>query len=163
MFTAPNPIQSYALAFLLGSLTVSSLSDIRRLAAQVDFAEVWAGFTALMFLTDVYLGMTSQLAIAPFLLKWVLIVAAAGLTSTTHVLNISTMDVAALSALLSTLNPAYIILALFLTVFFNELLAPMLRKYGEAGAYPFLPTILAVNVFLLLILLTGGVEPYLGL
>ena len=34
-------LQTYGLVFLLGSLTVASLSDLRRLAAQKDFAEVW--------------------------------------------------------------------------------------------------------------------------
>jgi hypothetical protein len=163
IFPPANPIQNYALVFLLGSLTVSSLSDLRRLAAQADFAEIWGAFTAVMFAADVYTGLTGELNLLAFTLKWALILTAVVFTSTVHLLNISTMDVAALAALMSTLTPAYIILTLFLTVIVNELLHPILRNYGEAGAYPFLPTVLAVNLLLLLILLNGGIEPYLGI
>ena len=159
----PSPLQTQALIFLLGSLTVSSLSDLRRLAAQADFAEVWAAFTAAMFLTDVYTGATGQLNIYAFTLKWTLILLAAAFTSTTHLLNLSTMDTAALAALLSTLTPAYILTTLILTLIVNELLHPILRKYGEAGAYPFLPTILTVNLLIILLQAAGGLEPYLSL
>ena len=163
LFPPANPLQTHALIFLLGSLTVSSLSDIRRLAAQTDFAEVWAAFTAIMFLTDIALGVTSQLNPYAFTLKWALILITAAHTSSTHLFNISTMDVAALTALLSTLNPAYILTALLLTTIINELIHPILRKYGEAGAYPFLPTLLTANLIIILIITFGGIETPLGI
>jgi hypothetical protein len=163
LFTPPSPIQTHALIFLLGSLTVSSLSDLKRLAAQADFAEVWVAFTAVMLLTDIYMTTTSHLNPYAIILKWMLILLLTVTATSTHQINISTMDVAALTALLSTLNPAYIILTLILTLIANELLQPILRKYGEAGAYPFLPTILTVNLIILLITQTGGIEPYIGI
>jgi len=161
-FTTPNPIHAYGLVFLLGSLTVSSLSDLRRMAAQADFAEVWAAYAVFMFTVDVYLGMTAQLQLLPFILKWLLILIFAAAATGTHLMQISTMDTAAEIALLSTLNPAYIILALLLTLLVNELIKPILSKYGEGGAYPFLPTILAVNLLILITILAGGIETHLG-
>ena len=163
LFPPQNPLQNYALVFLAGSLTVSSLSDLKRMAAQADFAEVWAAFVAAMFLADLYSGLTGQTATAQFLAKWLLVAAYAVLVTATRFAAISTMDVAAEAALLSALGPAYILAALVLTFIVNELLQPVLRRYGEAGAYPFLPTVLAVNVIMLAVIGAGGFEPYLGL
>ncbi|MFH0862774.1 MAG: hypothetical protein V1875_07090 [Candidatus Altiarchaeota archaeon] len=161
LFPAQNPIQFHALVFLLGSLSVSSLSDLRRMAAQADFAEVWGAFTAFMFLTDIYLGLTAQLGIAPFVIKWALIALFVAVNSGSGIFSISTMDVTAVAALLATLNPTYIILTLPLMVLVNEFLKPLLSKYGEGGAYPFLPTVFAVNMLLLLVILAGGLEELL--
>jgi hypothetical protein len=160
LFPPANPLQTYSLVFLLGSLTVSSLSDLRRMAAQTDFAEVWAAYVAVMFLMDIYLGMTSQTPLASFVLKWALIAALAAATTGTRIVTISTMDVAAIAALLSTLTPAYILLAVVLLAVANEMMKPILRGYGEGGAYPFLPTIMAVNLLILLIVVGGGMEAY---
>jgi len=132
------------------------------MAAQTDFAEVWAAFCAFMFATDIYMGVTGELALTPFIIKWLMIVLFAAATTGTHVINISTMDVAALTALLSTLSPAYIIITLVLTLVVNELLRPILKNYGDAGAYPFLPTVLTVNFIVLLMIQAGGVETLLG-
>jgi hypothetical protein len=162
LFPAQSPIQIHALVFLLGSLAVSSLSDLRRMAAQADFAEVWGAFTVLMFGVDLYLGLASQLHIVPFVIKWALIALFVVVTSSAHMFSISTMDVAAIAALLATLNPVYIIMTFPLMFAVNELLKPLLAKYGEAGAYPFLPTVFAVNLILLLILLAGGIESLTG-
>jgi hypothetical protein len=157
----PNPLQIYSLIFLLGSLSVSSLSDIRRLAAQTDFAEVWGAFAVFMFFADVYLGMSAELGLLAFLLKWSLIAAFTLLTSGNR-LSICTMDIAAVIALLSALTPAYIIGALILALIVNEFLKPILKNYAQAGAYPFLPTVLIVNLLVLFIIVAGGIEPYIG-
>ena len=163
LFTTPNPLQTYALVFLLGSLTVSSLSDLKRMAAQADFAEVWAAYTAIMFISDAYLGATGQLNPITFTIKWAMILVAAAITTQTRIADISTMDTAAQTALLATLNPAYIILTITLTILTNELLKPILQKYGEAGAYPYLPTILTVNLLILIITQTNTLETATGL
>jgi len=155
-------VQTYSLVFLLGSLTVSSLSDLKRMAAQTDFAQVWAAFAVIMFAADSYFGLTGQMHLAAFLLKWALIAAFAVAASSAHLMSISTMDAAALIALLSCGGPAHIVVALTLTLLVNELLKPVLKGYGEAGAYPYLPTVLVVNVLILLIIMAGGLEPILA-
>jgi hypothetical protein len=162
LFPPQNPIQLHALVFLLGSLSVSSLSDLRRMAAQADFAEVWGAFTAVMFLTDIYLGLTAQLSIVPFIIKWALIGLFTAVASSSRALSISTMDITAIAALLATLGPAYILVTLPMMALVNELMKPFLAKYGEAGAYPFLPTVFTVNLILLLIFVLGGIETFLA-
>ncbi len=159
LFPEPNPLQAYCLVFLAGTLTVSSLSDLRRLAAQADFAEVWGAYAAAMFLADAYLGLSGQLGLLPFVMKWVLVAAATAASSKAG--NLSLMDSAALAALMSTLAPGYVILAALLTLIANELMKPLLASHGEGGAYPFLPTVLLVNAAMLAILASGGLEPYL--
>lgn len=163
LFAPTAEIHVYGLVFLLGSLTVAGLSDLRRMAAQTDFAEVWAAFTALMFLTDTYLGLSAQLPLTVFGVKWALIAVYAAAASTLHLFDISTMDVSAVTALLSLQNPASILLAVFLLFIVNELLQPILRRYGEAGAYPYLPTVWTANLLILLLTLTGGINTLLGI
>jgi hypothetical protein len=141
---------TYALVFLLGSLTVSSLSDLKRMAAQTDFAEVWMAYAAIMFTHDIYLGVTEQLNIIAFTLKWTLILAYIIITANLHHMGLSTMDIAAMGALLSTLGGAYIIGTIIGTAILNELLQPLLKKYGEMGAYPFLPTVWTINLIVII-------------
>jgi hypothetical protein len=157
-----NPAELYALVFLLGSLSVSSLSDLRRMAAQADFAEVWLAYIAAMFLVDLGWGIFTTPNTPLFILKWTLILVVAAALKTLRNLSISTMDQAALMALLSTLTPGYIILAVPLTLILNELMQPILKRYGHAGAYPFLPTVFMVNLLLIFVILTGGIEAYLA-
>jgi len=161
LFPPTPPLQDFALIFLLGSLSVSSLSDLKRMAAQTDFAQVWIAFTILMFSQDLYLGLTSQLPFTAFLTKWILLVLTVTAASSPTISQISSMDVAAQTALYSTLTPAYILLAIILTILFNEILKPILRSYGDAGAYPYLPTVFTVNLLILAITQLGGIEPYL--
>ncbi len=149
----PNsPIQYQALIFLLGSLTVASLSDIKRMAAQTDFTQVWAAFTAIMFLSDLISGITGATTLPPFILKWALIMVFTIIASSTRAINISLMDVAALTALISTLPPALILAALTTALIANALLHPLLQRHGQGGAYPFLPTILITNLLTLAII-----------
>ena len=75
-------------------------------------------------------------------------------------LSISAMDEAALIALYSTLTPGYIIAALPVTIIVNELLRPVLKNYGHAGAYPFLPVAFAVNLLAIFMVMSGGMESY---
>ncbi|MFH1403347.1 MAG: hypothetical protein ABIH11_03670 [Candidatus Altiarchaeota archaeon] len=156
--TGDPTIQLYGLIFLLGSLTVASLSDLRRLAAQKDFTEVWIFFTATMLLTDIYLLTTNQTDPLTATAKWTIIIAFASITTTTIHFNISTMDAAAVTALLSLLNPVEITLTLILLLITGELLQPLLKQYGEAGAYPFLPIAWTINILLLAYATTGGPE-----
>ncbi|MFH1789440.1 MAG: hypothetical protein ABH834_08675 [Candidatus Altiarchaeota archaeon] len=141
-------LQLYGLAFLIGSLTVASLSDIRRMAAQKDFAEVWAGFTVLFLLYDVY--HLDQLNPTMVAAKWMLIaffaVASAKLTTQWFVLSL--MDIAAVTAVMSLLTAKYVLIYYFIIIVAKEVLNPILKKFGDAGAYPFLPVVLTSTIII---------------
>ncbi len=150
-------LQLYGLIFLVGSLTVSSLSDIRRMAAQRDFAEVWVAFTLLFLLYDIY--HIDQLNPFNVVLKWLIIsvFVLASAKFLKHVFVISTMDIAAVCAVTSLLTAKYVLLYLFIVLVFKEILTPILRQFGDAGAYPFLPVVLLSTILIFAILSYGDV------
>ena len=152
LFQIPPPHMLYALIFMFGTLTVSSLSDLRRMAAQTDFAEVWWVFTGLMFLTDASLGVMGEMDLIIFTLKYAIIFIYLLIATSTRIMEISTMDASAQTALFSILNPGYIFIAILLSLMINELLKPLLKNYGENGAYPFLPTVWTVNLLLFILI-----------
>lgn len=148
----PGVLQLYGLVFLLGSFTVASLSDLRRMAAQKDFAEVWAMFTLLVFAYDLYMLNN----VSAFLMKWLLISLFTVIAiRMTNAFVISLMDVAAICAVISLLSPVQIIIYLVLLAVTKEILGPVLRKFGEGGSYPFLPIVWTTTAIMLGILVSG--------
>lgn len=151
-------IQLYGLIFLLGSFTVASLSDLRRMAAQKDFAEVWALFTMILFAYDLYV-LTN---IGLFLLKWSLIVLFLVIAiRMTNTQVISFMDVTAVCAVISLLGPAHIVIYFALLLVTKEILSPILRKFGEGGSYPFLPIVWTATVVILGLLILKVADSYI--
>ena len=65
--------QQLGLAFLLGSFSVATLSDLKYLAAQREFREVWLLFLLAVLLFDAYDLNGGRLAPAAFAVKWGLI------------------------------------------------------------------------------------------
>lgn len=148
-------LELYGLVFLLGSYTVSSLSDIRRMAAQRDFAEVWGVFTVAAFALEV-LG-ASEETLAAIMIKWGMIIGFILLNSgRSPLLKIALMDVLACTALFSMLPPAALAATAVAMIIINELLTPLLKSYGQGAAYPFLPVVWLTNL-LIIIAVLGGV------
>ena len=100
--------QIYGLFFLLGTFTVASLSDFKRLSAQQEFFEVWLGFVVIMFLYDTYTKNDPNI----LALKWILIAGFAVLSSRKigKIFSLAKADVAAISAAAALLNPFYIVI-----------------------------------------------------
>ncbi|MFH1722091.1 MAG: hypothetical protein ABH950_05750 [Candidatus Altiarchaeota archaeon] len=143
-------IQVYGIIFLLGSLTVASLSDLRRMAAQKDFAEVWIIFSALGLLYDLARIVYSEFGLLSFCLKWAVIAAIGYLAYSPRIsfMSLSFMDVAAIVAVNSMLNPALIVGFLVVLIISSEFMSPIMRSYGSMEAYPFLPIILFSTVII---------------
>jgi len=156
----PPQIQLYGLVFLLGSFSVASLSDLRRMAAQRDFAEVWVYFTGIVFLFDLYEFISTQSALVVF--KWALIVGFAYFAwrRQTPVFNLSLMDTAAVCAVASLLNPLHIGVYYVILFAFKEILTPVLSKFGEAGAYPFLPVVFVSTLAVTAVIVYDVLEGY---
>ena len=132
-------LQLYGLVFLLGSLTVAALSDLRRMAAQKDFAEVWGAVTLLSLAYDAHaFAEADALTLA---LKWVFILGFVFMTLKEHALNITPMDVAAVSAVSSLLTLETIVGFYATILLLRGLLNPVLAKFGEGDAKPFLPVV----------------------
>jgi hypothetical protein len=144
---AVTGMQFYGLVFLLGSFTVASLSDIKRMAAQKEFAEVWLVFTSLAFTYDFY-RLSGGVSIGVFALKWSMIPAFALLSWRYFgiMLSLSEMDITAACAAMSLLTPAYIILYYLLLVSMKFLAKPLLSHFGDGLSTPFLPVVLAATL-----------------
>jgi len=144
-------LQLYGLVFLLGSLAVAALSDLKRMAAQADFAEVWGVFTIASFAVDVYT--LSQSDPTTLVLKWGLIFVFFVVSLKDRGLNISLMDAAAVCAVASLLAPLEVAGFFVLVLVFKTMLSPILSKFGDAGAKPFLPVVFFSETIVLAYLL----------
>jgi len=159
LFSEVTKIQFYGLIFLLGSFTVASLSDLRRMAAQKDFMEVWLLFTVIISLYDIYLVWNETLTPSGFFLKWILIVGFA-LASWKYVhflFSLADMDIAAITSMASLLSPFYIIVFYLLLLILNHIMAPSLKKFGNGFLYPFLPVVFTSSVLILIIVILNFV------
>lgn len=143
-------IQFYGFLFLLGSFTVASLSDLKRMAAQKEFAEVWLLFTLAVFVYDFY-RLSGEVYLSVFVVKWS-IIGLFALFSWKYfgvILSLSEMDLTAACAVMSLLNPLFILTYYLLLVFIKLLLKPFLNKFGDGISTPFMPVILAATVAIL--------------
>ncbi len=143
-----SEVQVYALFFLLGSFTVATVSDIKHLAAQREFVEVWFAFTAVVFILD--LARTGFRPDAVFIAKWAAVIV---LSILTHrrvgwIFKLATGDVAACMAA-AALMPFALVIAFFaLLKIISIPLAPLLAR--GRGHYPFMPVVTCATVGLLI-------------
>lgn len=151
------PTTSYVLVFLLGSFTVAGLSDLRRMSAQREFLEIWAIVVAALLGIDLWQWRTASPDLR-FLLgaKWALVVLVALLSwrRTRALFRLAAGDVWAVAAVAATLNPLFIVAFVLLLWLANVALRPALAPFGEGGAYPFIPVVVAATVATAALILT---------
>src|SRR5262245_44001161 len=68
--------QQFGLAFLLGSFTVATWSDLKRLSAQREFVEIWLVFTLAMLGYEVWSVHVGGMPLERVAVKWGLIMLA---------------------------------------------------------------------------------------
>ncbi len=141
--------QIYALFFLLGSLAVSSISDIKKTAAQKEFFHFWIVFTLVMFVVDLYPRLVTGGGITMFSAKWGLIVAFSVLSSRKVgvLFGLAKMDVAAVAAVSSLFN-IYTLVVFYVLLKVISLVQRPLLSSGKR--YPFLPVVLTSAAVVLL-------------
>jgi hypothetical protein len=133
--------RTYGLFFLLGSFTVASLSDIRRMSAQSEFLHVWVLAVIALLVLDAY-----DLRTAPmerFVAKWAIIFALSLLSyrPVGLLFKLEWGDVAAIAAVCGLLSPLMVVLFFAILKFVDLVLHPMLHRFGNHGAYPFMPVV----------------------
>ncbi len=131
--------QLYALFFVLGSLAVSSISDLKKTAAQKEFFHFWLLFTGIMFLADLYPKLASGFSLL-FWMKWGLIVVFSLLSwrKTGFVFKLARMDVAAVAAVSTLFNFYTLVVFYILLKIVSLVLRPLLSR---GDRYPFLPVV----------------------
>lgn len=131
--------QVLGLFFLLGSFTVASLSDLKHMAAQREFVEVWWVFAGVMLVVDL---VRSEFAFTPeVLVKWGIlgVMCVVSHRRVGPYFRLATGDVAACAAAASLLAPGWVIVFFLLLKAVNFPLAPLLAR-GKP-AYPFMPIV----------------------
>lgn len=137
----------YALFFLLGSFVVATVSDIKHLAAQREFLEVWVAFTVIVFGLDLW-----QAGFEPqpwIVVKWAVIVMFSALCweKVGPWLHLAIGDVAACAAAASLL-PAGLVLAFYIVLKITSIPAASILARGRSH-YPFMPVVTFATLALL--------------
>jgi hypothetical protein len=90
--------------------------------------------------------------------KWLLITffIITSLKITVHWYVLSLMDIAAVTSVMSLLDAQHVLLYYFITIVLKELMNPVLKKFGDAGAYPFLPVVLTATTVIFFVMSYGG-------
>lgn len=144
--------QTLGLAFLLGSFTVATLSDLKRLSAQREFLEIWVLFTLGVLAYDVVLSGTNAWALWQLVaVKWGVILVL-GLLSWQHVggiFKLARADVFACTAAAALLSPLLIVAFWIVLKLAALVLRPLLQR-GH-GPWPFMPVV-SVAVVIVLVL-----------
>jgi len=146
------PIQLYALSFILGSFSVATLSDLKRMSAQSEFVSVWAIIAIGLFVIDVYLVGTDKLASDLFGLKWVLIVVFSIISHERVGLffRLATGDVVAMMSAVAIMGPLGVIIFYVLVKLVDYITRPAWRSFGTESAYPFMPSIFLTTAIVLI-------------
>jgi hypothetical protein len=148
--------QKLGLAFLLGSFTVATWSDLKRLSAQREFVEIWLLFLLAMLCHDFFQTFArGTLPVPVFWIKWglIFVFSLLSLAKVGALFRLAWADVAALAAAASLLSPLLIIV--FYVV--AKVIALVVQKFLRRGVryWPFMPVVsLATLVVLALGLLS---------
>jgi hypothetical protein len=146
--------QQLGLAFLLGSFTVATWSDLKHLAAQREFLEVWLFFVLVMLIYDGARFSAGGPHCASLVLKWALIAlfSALSVNGVGVLFRLAWGDVAALAAAACLLPPALVVVFYGTAKVLSLGIGPLLARGRRF--YPFMPVVsLAAAVVLALGLL----------
>jgi hypothetical protein len=133
--------QQMGLAFLLGSFAVATWSDLKYMAAQREFLEVWLFFLTVVLIYDGIQVHRGGVPLGMIVCKW-LLVAVFSLLSLREVgvlFRLARGDVAAMAASASLLSPVLIVIFFLAAKGFALLLEPTLAR--GRSFYPFMPVV----------------------
>jgi hypothetical protein len=134
--------QTLGLAFLLGTFSVATWSDLKRLTAQREFLEIWLVFVCGMLVYEVYEARVHEGA------EWQVIAVKWGLIGVLSVLSLDRIgvlfrlaraDVAAMAAAASLLSPVLIVAFFVQAKVIAWIIGPLLRR-GRTH-WPFMPVV----------------------
>jgi hypothetical protein len=148
--------QKLGLAFLLGSFTVATLSDIKRLTAQREFLEVWVIFLLGVLAFEIYDVRVGKLDSSRVWVKWGLIAILSFLSFERIgvLFRLAKADVAALAAAASLLTPILVLIFYGLA----KLIAWLMQRtfWPNRTTWPFLPVVTLATVAVMVLGLLWG-------
>ena len=133
--------QQFGLAFLLGSFTVATLSDLKRLSAQREFLEVWLLLLLAVLAFDAWRAHDGQASVPVLFVKWGLILGLSvlSLKGVGVLFRLAPGDVAALATAAALLTPALVVLLYLAAKALALVLGPLLAR--GRPFYPFMPVV----------------------
>ena len=140
-----GPWRPLWLAFLLGSFTVATWSDLKHLSAQREFLEIWLVFIAGRLVFDVYeVAIAGRFLWEVVAVKWGLIVLFSVLSLETvrtryRLFRLAPADVAALAAAASLLTPVLIVIFYLTAKLVSLVVRPLLQR--GRPYYAFMPVV----------------------
>ena len=144
------------MAFVLGNFFTATADDLDHMASSRGFLKTWALIVVIVFCLDVgslwWEGYDAATEFAPFVVKWILILVLCGLSHerTGVIFKVATGDVLAMASAAALLSPVLIILFFVFLKIFNLVERPVLRKFGDGDAYPFMPVVFSAYGLMLL-------------
>jgi hypothetical protein len=132
--------QQFGLAFLLGSFTVATWSDLKHLSAQREFLEIWLLFIGVMLAADAWQARQGGGWGEPAL-KWGLIAifSVVSLRRVGVLFRLAPADVAALAAAAALLPPLLVVLFYLAAKVIALAVGPLLAR-GRRW-WPFMPVV----------------------
>jgi hypothetical protein len=135
------PWQQFGLAFLLGSFTVATWSDLKRMSAQREFVEIWLLFVGAILAFDIYHAYHGTASAQTVSVKWGLIalLSLLSLRSVGVLFRLAPADAAALAAAASLLPPVLVVLFYVIAKLLALAVGAMLGR--SRPTWPFMPVV----------------------
>ena len=133
--------QQFALAFLLGSFTVATWSDLKRLSVQREFREIWLFFSGAILTFDILHANDGDVSVQTISVKWGLIalLSLLSLRGVGVLFRLASADVAALAATASLLPPVLVVLFYAIAKLLALVFGPVLGR--GRPTWPFMPVV----------------------
>ena len=155
--------QLLGMAFVLGNFFTATADDLDHMASTRGFLKTWT----LIVLVVLALDMGSlfwphmydmQKDMVPFIVKWILLLVFCTLSheAVGVLFSNATGDVLAMASAGALLSPILIILFFVILKIVDLVERPVLRKFGNGDAYPFMPVVFTAYTIMLLLGLWFG-------
>lgn len=154
-----NLVQLLAMSFVLGNFFTATADDLDHMSSTRGFLKTWSIIVFIVLGLDLFDlfwdGYELYTDLVPFIVKWVFLLV---LCTLSHmkvgvIFQLATGDVVAIASAGALLSPVLIIVFFIILKVVDLLGRPILRRFGDGQAYPFMPVVFTAFGIMLLIAL----------
>jgi len=149
--------QLLGMAFVLGNFFTATADDLDHMASTKGFLKTWTLIVIVVLGLDIgdllWGGYNFNRDMVPFIVKWVLLMVLCILShmNVGAIFKLATGDVLAIACAGALLSPILILFFFLILKLIDLVEKPLLRKFGDGDAYPFMPVVFTSYAILLLI------------
>jgi hypothetical protein len=150
-------MQLLGMAFVLGNFFTATADDLDHMASTKGFLKTWALIVLVVLGLDMgdllWNGYDFNKDMVPFIVKWILLLVFCTLShqNVGVIFKLATGDVLAIACAGALLSPILILLFFVILKVVDLLERPLLRKFGEGDAYPFMPVVFTSYAIMLIL------------